>query len=79
MSQKSRKANSVHTVSLLTATQYSGFEEHFCKTLPHHLKSVQLCILKGKCNSSDPDLFALNSSQCCFEEADVQKAFSSAL
>lgn len=73
-------ANSVHTLSLLTATQYSGFEEHFCKKhFPYHLKSVQLCILKGKCNSSDPDLFALNSSQCCFEEADVQKALSSAL
>lgn len=69
--------------TLLTSmlvTQASEFEEHFCPTHSlYHLKFVQRYILRGKCNSSDPDLFALNSSQCCFEEANVKKAFSSAL
>lgn len=50
----------------------------FVKQFPLHLKSIQPCTPRQKFNSSDPDLFALNSSQCCFEEADVQKAFSSA-
>ena len=47
----------------------------YAKHCPHDLKSVQLCISKEKCNSSDPDLFALKSSQCCFEEVICKRPF----
>lgn len=59
---EAEEGRAVHTLSLLTAAPYSqDLKITFAKHFPLTFNPFD-SVLKGRCNSPDPDLFALNSS-----------------